>query len=187
MKKIFLFIFLFLKVNCALDPSCIPVQTCVDGSKCSAHGKCFYDLILYFQNNQTDPLLTCICNYGYTDDPTDKSIKCCYLKKSQFIAFIFEFIIGFGLGHFYLGNVLLAIAKLLCFIILCCSFYLIGCCFYYKDEDLNHINEKKLSYILFNFWMIISFFIFVIWQLIDAVLFGLNYYKDSYGVSLEPW
>ena len=71
---------------------CSLLETCsIEGGKC--------------QNEK------CICNDWYTtytykvDHQKRYEIyKCCYKQKSKLTAVVLEFVIGFGLGHFYVGN-----------------------------------------------------------------------------------
>lgn len=171
--------------------------------KCSSHGKCFYDIFSYFQSNKTIPFKSCVCDRGWTDDPYNSDVKCCYKRKSQFVAFALETFVGFGVGHFYIENDFVGMIKMLLCITLCCSCCLISVCFCYKEdpntligenrgrrvyrEHLNMSSRYPLKYKLFNFFLIFSCCSIVLWQLIDAILFGINFYSDGNGIRLEPW
>ena len=47
----------------------------------------------------------CVCVKGYDtiDDLSRGDFYCNYRKKSKLIAFLLEFVLGFGSGHFYMG------------------------------------------------------------------------------------
>jgi hypothetical protein len=216
----FIFIFLsLLSLTQAPEISeCLPVHTCEIGYgtqatsvKCSRFGRCYFELIK-FAAKQNNYFEGCVCDKGITNDPGNTEVACCYQKKSQFLAFFLEFLIGFGIGHFYIGNPNLGFLKMLTYIIICCSGFTIAFCFSYKDGDTrirdNYIkvlkeesNTRKRSsnnrekenvgipfrYKVFNLTMIICLLIWVIWQLIDAFLIGLNLVTDENDIPLDPW
>lgn len=190
---------------------CLPAHKCellssensdFKEEKCSSHGKCFYDIISYFQFNKTLPFKSCVCDQGWTDDPENKDVRCCYKKKSQFVAWALESFVGFGAGHFYIENDFLAMIKLLLGISFFCSCCLISLCFCYKEDPTALMGEGRsrriykdsgmsfhypLKYKLINFLLIFSCCAILIWQLTDSVLFGINFYTDGNGIELESW
>jgi hypothetical protein len=77
------YLLLFTLVYC-LSNDCV--------KKCE-HGKCIGDI--------------CKCNYCYTQT------YCNYRQSKTWIAFMWEFIIPIGAGHFYSGNIFLGLLKLI--------------------------------------------------------------------------
>lgn len=184
---IFQFIIFQLK-NIKLNNVCLPTSKCNGTISCSENGHCFYDLMKVFSNNidsNNVSFITCICDRGYTDDPKNPDIKCCYKKKSQFAAFLMEILIGFGAGHLFIQNYTLGIIKLCFQVTACCSCCLIGFCFCYKTNK--HNEEPSNKQIFLNVLFLFGILLFFIWQLIDLVLFGINYYKDGNGIEMESW
>ena len=97
---------------------------------CSIYGNCNFNIFKYFKENYTedDRKPHCECNLGYSSYDidvlkSDHNIKCCYQQKGQLTAFILEMFIGFGIGHFYIGNYLFAVIKLVVQIFLCFLFW----------------------------------------------------------------
>jgi TM2 domain-containing membrane protein YozV len=152
----FLFLFFSLLIksflsevikNCELNSYCGNSK-----QKCSAYGNCNIQIF----NIQTK--IECECNKGYSSydiehNLTNSEIFCCYAKKSQLIAFLLELFLGFGIGHFYLGNITYATIKLFIEIFL---YVAIGCVTYFScirehpfqtnttDFNNNEINGKNL-------------------------------------------
>lgn len=164
--------------------NCFPTSYCGDNKiKCSKNGYCFYDIFDLYTNKSL--IITCICNHDYDTLPND-DVYCCYERKSQFIAFLYETFIGFGAGHFYIGRIQLGIIKLTIMIFLLMSNFVIVICLCYK-EDKGVIEDIDLKYKILNLYNITSIFIWIIWQLIDIIMFSLNKYKDSNEVELNIW
>jgi hypothetical protein len=114
--------------------------------KCSTYGNCNYKIFDYYSHNETvdinpyDPdyiqedYIYCECNKGYSsfdidNNMTTSGIYCCYSKKSQLTSFLLELFIGFGTGHFYLGNITFATIKMFIQIFLCVG---VGCVTYFS-------------------------------------------------------
>ena len=113
---------------------------------CSIYGNCNFDIFKFFKVDSTeeDRLPHCECNLGYssydiTGLKTDHNIKCCYEQKGQLTAFLLEMFLGFGIGHFYLGNFYFAIIKLLVQIFLCFLFW----CVTYFACNREHIFQAS--------------------------------------------
>ena len=60
----------------------------------------------------------CICDSKYTTYPEKNEIKCNYERKRQLKAFLLEFFLTYGAGHFYTHNYKYAIPKLCVFVFL---------------------------------------------------------------------
>ena len=156
---------LILSSLCSLSSSVIPSSLFICNQyTCSpANGKCRRD-------NE------CICAFGYTtiDDVSFGDFKCNYKQKSQVKAFLLEFLIGFGIGHFYIGNVTLALVKLLyssftCFVI--CQL----------PSFAKIQSTKRCAYYI----QLIFGLGWVMWQIVDSLMIVMNYYKDSNGIEMK--
>lgn len=177
-----------IQLSLGID-ECLPTSKCNNIISCSDKGHCFYDIGAILSTNSTDTsssvdFISCICDRGYTTGEND-NIKCCYKRKSQFSAFLIEFIVGFGAGHFFIGNNLLGTIKL-CFVgLACCSCCLIGFCFCYKTN--RHDDEPSPKQKMLNVAFLSGICVYLTWQAVDIILFGINFYKDGNGVELETW
>jgi len=177
-----------------VDP-CLPARFCGPQKKsCSQWGRCIYDIFDYFNTtiSTNDLIATCVCDLGYYTFPINSTVDCCYEQSSQLIAFLLEFFIGFGCGFFYIGRYNLAITKLVMYCFICCGCYTILCCFHStnsnKDYDDNYetcIKRIKKNYLQIIYISLILIYAF--WQLIDIILFGINFYVDDNKVSLQKW
>ena len=202
---------LFTFSLCDMLSPCLIAQYCTDlsslsssaissltkSTKCSEHGKCFYNLEQYIiKNSSTADFLTCVCDEGYSSFSNKDEVKCCYKQKSQYYAFLLEIIPGFGVGHFYVGNNTLGFVKLGVMLGLVISIIICCCCMKKeivdKEKDTNNNNAKDMfetstsEMVLNGIVMMLLFFIFA-WQVIDACLFGLKFYTDGNGVELKTW
>ena len=108
--------------NCEISNYCGKNRTA-----CSKNGNCNFNIFDYYKNNSTDKDKepTCQCNVGYSsynvkmENNDETSIHCCYKKKGMFTPFFLELFLGFGIGHFYIGNYILGVVKLWVQIFLC--------------------------------------------------------------------
>ena len=124
---------------------------------CSVNGFCNYNLTNYY--NQTfskggpNLQLNCQCYLGYSSydievqNINNNSLHCCYKKKSQLTAFYLEFFIGFGIGHFYIGNINFGLFKFFIQIFFCLVCW---CTMYHSCRkehtiviNLNDMNNRK--------------------------------------------
>ncbi len=124
----------------------------------------------------------CICFkefYSMLDYDTYGRFQCNYERKSQMIAFFLEFIISFGLGHYYLGNILIGMIKTIFCSISVTAFLIMP----YLTIKKRH---KKLRMFTPYVQLLITLS-FCIWQIIDSILFGINFYKDGNGVLPKSW
>jgi len=120
----------------------------------------------------------CICIKGYDtiDDLSLGDFYCNYRKKSKLIAFLLEFVIGFGAGHFYMGHNILATIKMI--------YTSVTCLLFCQFDSIKVITELKrvavpLERILIAGW--------AVWQIIDGLLICFNFYKDGNGYELRGW
>ena len=124
---------------------------------------------------------TCICKNNYITISNayvdNKGIYCNYPVKSKLMAVLLEFFFPFGVGHFYSGNTLLAIIKLVIFIILlsmCCS---ILCCV--AGKCINIVSS------IICFTIIASLIALVCMEIFDLVGYGFGIYNDGNGVMMR--
>lgn len=124
----------------------------------------------------------CLCLIGYKTVHNDRygNYECNYVQKSQMVAFLLEFIASFGLGHFYIQNYIIGSIKCL----FCLAFMIITCLMPYLSSS-----RKKSIKIntLIPYFQCLLILIFCSWQIVDSIMFGLNYYTDGAGVELKEW
>ena len=120
----------------------------------------------------------CVCVKGYDtiDDLSRGDFYCNYKKRSKLITFLLEFVLGFGAGHFYLGNYLLATIKM---IYTCCT-----CLFFCRYHDIKVIPEYKRFAIPLEKFTLLGW---ALWQIIDGFLIYFGVYKDSNGHEMISW
>lgn len=125
----------------------------------------------------------CVCEVGYTTiDYSENHIYCNYKQSSRIKAFLIEIFFGFGLGHFYAGRTGTGVFKLLCYSVFCM------CCFtslYMIKKIREESQAEDHPYVSLLFILSVIFKAgLLIWQVIDSVLFLLNYYRDGKGFQL---
>ena len=126
---IFLFLFEYIKSGVLED--CEIGNYCSSGA-CSIYGNCRFEKFIRMNENSTNSI--CMCNRGYSSYDIDelnlneRSIYCCYKKKSQFTAFLLEICLGFGMGHFYIGDIKYGLIKFFLELFFCFMF----CCLIYR-------------------------------------------------------
>ena len=117
----------------------------------------------------------CVCVKGYdtVDDLSRGDFYCNYKKRSKLIAFLLEFVLGFGSGHFYMGHTTLGTIKMIYTSLTCLLF-----CQYHSISKITEIKRfaVPLERILLIGW--------AIWQIIDGILIAFGFYKDGYGHEL---
>jgi hypothetical protein len=115
----------------------------------------------------------CICNECWIDfEITVK--QCNYKQKKQSIVIILSIILGlFGIDHFYIGNYILAILKLLLF-----SIFII---MYKNIPDKNDISNSKKKRLIPT--VILGLMVFI-WYINDIILFSQNKYTDINNILL---
>jgi len=121
---------------------------------CSIYGNCNFRIFDYYKpgSAEDDKRPYCECNNGYSSyDITglkqENKVLCCYKKKGQLTAFFLELFLGIGLGHFYLGNYIFAVCKIIIQIFLCVTLF---CVMYFactREHSLqtgsNDINNNE--------------------------------------------
>ena len=126
----------------------------------------------------------CKCKNDFTTPEEDEFYNCCYEQKSSLKAFFLEACLGFGAGHFYVGNKKMGIIKAITYsILLLFTFTICFRKFYQKNRftsDSNIIIKMCRS-----FCVLACGCTFIIWQMIDSVMFSLGGYSDENGVDLS--
>ena len=120
----------------------------------------------------------CVCIKGYetVDDLSKGDFYCNYRRKSKLIAFLLEFVLGYGAGHFYMGHTFLATIKMIYTSFTCLLFCL--------HESIRKITEyKKIAIPLERF----AVYGWIIWQCLDGLLIFFNFYNDGNGHELKSW
>ena len=128
-------------------------------------------------------------NYNPEKDKTKTTVKdlnlkyCNYKQKAQLTAFLLEFFLPFGSGHFYALRYLSGVFKLLIFF----GFW-IGYCVInsMKKGGLSWVDESLNMKVAGCFLCCLCMGILA-WQITDIVLFSTNSYKDGNGAPLNSW
>lgn len=120
----------------------------------------------------------CQCPYGYAHDPKKKisnDIKSCqYKMKKQWIFFLLELFLPFGIGHFYAKRIIYGISKL-------CTFVFI----LLFDLIIKRSLGSYKARFTFNIFMYVLYFGYISWEIADIVLIGINYFKDGKGIKFS--
>ena len=120
----------------------------------------------------------CICIKGYDtiDDLSRGDFYCNYKKKSKLMAFLLEFVLGFGSGLFYMGHTTLGTIKMIYTSLTCLMF-----CQYHSIRKITELKSfaVPLERILLVGW--------AAWQIIDGLLIAFGFYKDGNGYKLRGW
>jgi len=142
-----------------------------DERDCSGHGTC---------NEEKN---ACICTEEWATFPEDSNQQCNYHKKKQLAAFLFEFFLGFGAGHFYCENYTIASLKLTSFLFGIC----IICLLPLTAKFINDRCESDSMVILTSCFYYLCAMGLAFWFIYDLVIFGMNKYKDGNGIPLVHW
>ena len=125
----------------------------------------------------------CKCNEGFTTPKEDEFYNCCYKQKSWLKAFLLEAFFIFGFGHFYVGNNKLGTTKAIIYAIFFLSTLIIICRRYYQKNRL--VFDSNIFVKMFKTLCVLACgCTFIIWQMIDSVMFCLGGYTDKNGVNL---
>ena len=134
--------------------------------------------------------LNCTCHEEYFSNfnnevPGEK--YCSIEKKKQLTAFLLELFVGFGAGHFYRHNYLMASLKLVAFFI---GIYLI-CLFPLTAKCVTDCCDNDCCVIIVSIFFYLYALGLAFWYIWDLVYFGKNKYKDcSHGdaeIDFKPW
>ena len=105
----------------------------------------------------------CFCFDGFISTYETPTL-CDYVQKDRTLYFILEFVLSLGIGHFYVGNYIYGIIKLICYL---------GIYGLYFGAYLNKkgIDAARIRLFL---WVIIS-----IWQFVDGLCIFRGIYTDG--------
>jgi hypothetical protein len=142
-----------------------------EATDCSGHGTCNED-----KN-------ACICQKEWATFPDDSQPQCNYHKKRQLVAFLFEFFLGFGAGHFYCENYVNASLKLVSFLFGIC----IICLLPLSAKFINDKCESDCLVITTSCFYYLCAMGLAFWFIYDLVIFGMNKYLDGNGIPLTHW
>lgn len=123
---------------------------------------------------------SCKCNEGFISVNDDEfPFYCNYEQKRQLNAFLLEFFIGFGIGHLYNGNIQIAMIKLILYFV--AYFILCFIPYFTAQTKSNFLNR------VFPCFQTMAILTIVIWQIVDSVLLGINWFPDGNGIPLMTW
>jgi uncharacterized membrane protein (Fun14 family) len=129
---------------------------------------------------------TCVTGYvngfEYNKNLDDKNY-CDYKQKKQLTAFLLELFVGFGAGHFYRGNYLMASLKLVAFLI---GIYII-CLFPLTAKWISDCCDCDCLVVIVSILFYFAACGLATWFIFDLVYFGKNKYKDKNDVPLLKW
>ena len=128
----------------------------------------------------------CSCKAEYATDPNG-SRYCEVERKKQLTAFLLELFVGFGAGHFYRHDYLMASLKLVAFVF---GIYVI-CLFPLTAKCVTDCCDSDCLVVLVS----IIFYLYALglafWYIWDLVYFGKNYYPDKshkdFEIDLQHW
>ena len=107
----------------------------------------------------------CFCFDGFISTFQTSSF-CDYKQKDRVLYFILEFVLSFGMGHFYAGNYIYGMIKFIAYI-------LIFGLYFGKFHKKKGIDAARIRLFL---WLI-----FTLWQMIDSLCIGRGIYTDGKG------
>ena len=157
-----------------IDDTLQNATTTIDKVDCKSNIRCEMSHMVC-QNKNESGNCTCIDDYFPNFNNDTMEAKYCEIKqKKQLTAFLLELFVGFGAGHFYRHDYLMASLKLVAFFIgiyLICLFPLTAKCLSdYCDNDCCVIIASIIFYL---YALGLAF-----WYIWDLVYFGKNKYKD---------
>lgn len=125
----------------------------------------------------------CYCERGKANYPFDgvDGVFCQYKQKPQLTSFLLELFLGMGIGHFIIGQYVMGSFKLI-LVVLPCILGGLGFCGIIQTKMSEGPAGLGISILLYS-----MSFAWFIWWLTDAIMFGLNKYRDSNEVPLMLW
>ena len=125
----------------------------------------------------------CLCDDKYANYPFTgyNGVYCTYKRKRQVVAFLWELFTNVGVGHYYIHEIARGFFKTLMMVIPL-TIFILG-----KLKLLKwKFNEGTTGIVMCSLLCATGVGAFV-WWLVDAILFGLNKYRDFNGVPLKHW
>ena len=131
--------------KCEVGNYCGPIP-------CSVHGYCDFNISNYYRDFMIgrNHKIECKCNMGYSSydieklEMKDRTIYCCYKKKSHLVAILLQIFIGFGSGQFYIGNIKIGLIVFFIELFLC-TFCICMMYFNCKKEHTIIINLDEIG------------------------------------------
>ena len=105
----------------------------------------------------------CYCFDGYIST-FKTSVFCDYEQKDRVVYFLLEFVLSFGIGHFYVGNYISGVIILINYICLFSIYF----CFYSRKKG---IDSARIRLFLWT--------VFTIWQVVDGLCIIKGIYTDG--------
>ena len=179
--KVQIFLFLFfsisiiknLKMKQIYEPESNPIQNynISDSKYYYAYGTCSKS-----NCDNCINLIVCQCPLGYAQKKNQEVTKdkksCQYKLKKQWIFFLLELLLSFGIKNFYAKILLYCIVKLLSLIIII-TYDIIAKKFIKGFKEVQNI----------NIGMYALYIAYIFWQVVDIVLIGINEFKDGNGMD----
>lgn len=128
------------------------------------------------QNGICNDVNTCQCKSGYAQvNDSNGNQLCNYKLKKQWIAFLLELFFVIGIGHFYCGRIVNGTVKLSAVFLVVTVDFLIK--FLFRAE--RYKMQRGWNFLIYFLYLLV-----IVWQVVDIVLFGVNYYNDYYDLPL---
>ena len=115
----------------------------------------------------------CKCKDEYASLKSDKK-KCSTVRKKQLTAFLLELFVGFGAGHFYRHQYLMASLKLVAFVF---GIYVI-CLFPLTAKCVTDCCDSDCLVVMVSILFYLYAAGLATWYILDLVYFGKNKWKD---------
>jgi len=125
----------------------------------------------------------CLCDDKYANYPFIgyRGQYCTYKRKRQVVAFLWELFTNVGVGHYYIHQVVRGVFKTI-MMVTPLTIFILG-----KLKLLKwKFNEGTTGIVMCSILSATGAGAFI-WWLVDAILFGLNKYRDFNGVPLKHW
>lgn len=146
------------------DTAGLGVSNCNSSDFCGINGQCVENI--------------CKCDKGFVTEIQ----PCEYEQKKQLTAFILQVFVGaIGVSHFYIGQVLIGVIKILLIFLPCCM------CSAVWNSATSDTDPKACVVGGGGCLTVLCSLAVSIWWIVDIVLFALNNYKDKNGIELESW
>ena len=124
--------------------------------------------------------LQCECSDDYATLTPDESEECNYKRKKVKIAFLLEFFLPIGAGHYYLNKLDFACFKTFFFAISVLSIVA-----FYRAKTNKYTPDTTKLILALNMLMFVP--LLITWQILDLFLFGFRLYLDSNDIEMADW
>ena len=162
---------MILKITESKDSEDVEYEDCGEVKCSKLYGECTSD----DDTNEKK----CVCLDSHATYPENSEKQCNYKRKKQLTAFLLEFFVTYGAGHFYTKNYKLAIPKLVVFVVFYCLFIVLRIISKAREES-------KVASLIICITALVCLVGMLCWQLYDLIQFGRNKHKDGNGIKLFP-